>query len=96
MSKPYKQATGVAQNGLYLTTTNFEDLANAIVLKAAQDYKVLYRQYVFQSNGTGIRKELRRLERFFHSKWYQVLTSVDGDYLIKTLRAQVLEEGYDD
>lgn len=96
MSNPYKQAIGVERNGLHLTTTNYQDLANAIVLKAAQDYMMLYRQFVFQTNGTGVRKELRKLERFFHSGWYRILTSVDGDYLLKKLREHVLEEGYDD
>ena len=30
-----------------------------------------------------------RLEKFFHSGWYGVLTSVDPDYLIRKLREKV-------
>ena len=32
------------------------------------------------------RKEVRELEEFFHSDWYELLTDVDPDYLIRKLR----------
>lgn len=92
MGRAYKQALGVAQNGLHLTTTNFEDLANAIILQAADDYRIAYRQANVLSNGKSSQKDCRELERFFRSKWYRILTDVDGEYLIKVLRKQALEE----
>jgi hypothetical protein len=33
--------------------------------------------------------EAMRLEKFFHSGWYGVLTGVDPDYLIRKLREKV-------
>ena len=32
-----------------------------------------------------------QIEKFFRSEWYQVLTSVDGEYLIDRLRKEVAE-----
>lgn len=32
--------------------------------------------------------EVEKLERFFRSGWYSVLTSVDGDFLIRKMRAE--------
>ena len=92
MGKQLRPSRGVAQNGMHPTATNFEDLANAIILLAAQDYKVAYRQANILSVGKSSRQECRELERFFRSDWYKKLTSVDGEYLIKILRKQALEE----
>ena len=88
----YKQALGVARNGMPLTATNYEDLANAIIVMAAEDYKVAYRQANILSVGKSSQRECRELERFFRSDWYKKLTTVDGEYLIKILRKQALEE----
>lgn len=33
--------------------------------------------------------DIRECERFFRSGWYQVLTSVDGEYLIAKLRKAI-------
>ena len=70
----------------------WENLANAIVVQAALDYKKMLRDNSesFQDNtnrGKAIRK--RDIEKFFRSAWYQELTSVDGDYLIKKLQEEV-------
>jgi hypothetical protein len=75
-----------------LTATNFEDLANAIIVMAAEDYKVAYRQANVLSVGKSSQRECRELERVFRSDWYKKLTTVDGEYLIKILRKQALEE----
>lgn len=32
------------------------------------------------------------IERFCHSGWYGVLTGIDGDYLIRRLREEVLQK----
>ncbi len=55
----------------------YENLANAIVLNAVEEYR--------RSNNPQL---LRDLERFFRSEWYQVLTSVDGEMLIQKLRKE--------
>ena len=33
--------------------------------------------------------EAMQMEKFFHSGWYEILTDVDPDYLIRKLREKV-------
>lgn len=61
--------------------TPYENLANAIVLSAVRDYR----------NSTS-KDEIQSIERFFRSEWFSVLTSVDAEFLIRTLRE---ERGHD-
>lgn len=61
--------------------TPYENLANAIVLSAVKDYR-----------SSRNPDELKSIERFFRSDWFSVLTSVDGEFLIRTLRE---EKGHD-
>jgi hypothetical protein len=61
--------------------TPYENLANAIVLSAVRDYR----------NSTS-KDEIQSIERFFRSEWFSVLTSVDAEFLIRTLRE---EKGHD-
>lgn len=63
----------------------YENLANAIILRAAWDYQAALRRYrrTFEVND-----EMIRCEKFFRSSWFEVLTDVDGEYLIKKLRKE--------
>lgn len=73
----------------------WEALALAVVTQAALDYQALYayevlrrRRYSHQpSQGS-----LVELERFFRGKWFQRLTTLDGDYLLRMLREKVEQE----
>lgn len=55
----------------------YENLANAIILQAVKDYRL-----------TDNESELKEIERFFHSDWFSVLTSLDPDLLIQKLRKE--------
>jgi len=55
----------------------YENLANAIILRAVEDYRL-----------TDNEKELEEIERFFHSDWFATLTRLDPDLLIKKLRKE--------
>ena len=68
----------------------YEKLGNAIVLQAVSDYRRALRKVKKPKNREDIEGALR-LEKFFRSEWYQVLTSVDGVYLIERLREEVEE-----
>lgn len=61
--------------------TPYENLANAIVLSAVRDYR-----------NSSNKDEIKSIERFFRSDWFSVLTSVDAEFLIRTLRE---EKGHD-
>ena len=56
----------------------YEKLANAIVLQAVKDY----RNAKHSSTRTSV-------EQFFCSRWFQVLTSLDGEKLIIGLRREL-------
>lgn len=58
----------------------YQNLANAIVAVAADDYRTALK--------SGDRKLTTRLERFFHSGWYRTLTNLDADTLMGKLRQE--------
>ena len=72
----------------------YEEIANAIVIQACNDYKKAYKQSLHKSGIVGeADEELAKLEEFFRSDWYKQLTEVDGEYLMERLRNEVLEKG---
>ena len=54
-----------------------ENLANAIILQAAKDYRL-----------TDDEQQLQEIERFFRSGWFGALSKVDPEFLIKELRKE--------
>ena len=61
----------------------YENLANAIVLQAVKDYRLHDDE-----------QELTRIERFFRSDWFSVLTNVDPEILITKLRKEKVRYEY--
>lgn len=55
----------------------YKNLANAIILQAAKDYRL-----------TDDEQQLQEIECFFHSGWFGVLSKVDTEFLIKELRKE--------
>lgn len=74
-----------------LSENPYEALANAIVLQAVNDYRAALKKVKKNPNNREALDEALQIERFFRSQWYQVLTSVDGEYLINRLRREVSE-----
>lgn len=70
----------------------YEDLANGIVKQAADDYKkalktlsqCIRQGYDFKTTNN-IAYEIRILNRWFRSSWYETLTGIDSEYLIQHL-----------
>lgn len=69
----------------------YEGLANAIIVQACDDYRAAMKALKKNPHSTTARSEMESIERFFHSHWYGVLTSVDGDFLIRRLREEMEE-----
>lgn len=67
----------------------YEKLANAIVLTAAQDYRVALKKLKSKPRSRSAMQDAMECERFFRSGWYSVLTNVSGEYLIEQLRKEV-------
>ena len=66
----------------------YENLANAIVLSAVEDYRKAINKYSRNPDSKSAKAEVDSLERFFRSQWYSILTSVEGEFLIRKLRAE--------
>lgn len=64
----------------YRPEAGYEILANAIILQAVKDYRMAIRHFDLYTMG--------QLRHFFHSQWFQMLTSIDGDRLIKDIERQ--------
>ena len=67
----------------------YGDLANAIIIKACNDYRAALKRVKKNPENKNAIEEALSLERFFKSPWYQVLTSVDGEFLIRKIRAEI-------
>ena len=67
----------------------YERLANAIVLQAVTDYRVALKKIKANPRNKDAINEALQIEKFFRSGWYSVLTSVDGEYLIKKLQEEI-------
>ena len=75
--------------GKYLAEDPYERLANAIILQAASDYRRDLKKLKKNPQNRDILNEVLQIEKFFRSSWYQVLTTVDGEFLIQQLRKEI-------
>lgn len=69
--------------------TNYENLANAIVLQAVKDYRMALKSLKATPRNRTAMADKEEIERFFRSGWFSVLTSVDGEMLIRSLQMEV-------
>ncbi|QAT62992.1 hypothetical protein EQM13_16190 [Acidilutibacter cellobiosedens] len=68
----------------------YEDLANAIVITAVKDYRDVLKKLKKHPNSNYLQHTKNEIERFFHSKWYSVLTDIGPEFLIKKLNEEVI------
>lgn len=69
-------------------TDAYENLANAIILLAVKDYRQALKLLSKNPNSRSVMAAVNEMERFFRSDWYETLTSVDGEMLIRKLREE--------
>ena len=67
----------------------YVDLADAIIVRAVNDYRNALRGVSYNHNPPEI--IIKKLEKFFHSKWYRTLTKLNADYLICKLKEEYRE-----
>ena len=67
---------------------NYQKLADAIVLQVVKDYRRYLRKLMKHPGNEDAIREIKGIDRFFRSAWYRELTKIDGEYLIKQLRAE--------
>lgn len=66
----------------------YEKLANAIVLRAVDDYREAQRDLEVNPRYPLALRTVSDVERFFHSGWFSVLTSLDGVVLMQKLQKE--------
>lgn len=74
---------------------NFQDLANAVVVRAAKDYRRALKRLIKFPSSHSAKQAIMQLEVFFRSDYYKLLTSLDGERLIEKLK-QELEDALDE
>jgi len=67
----------------------YERLANAIILQAVRDYRTTLKALRMNPRNTTAKSDRDEIERLFRSQWYQALTTVDGEMLIRKLNEEV-------
>ena len=69
-----------------VTDIVYQNLANAIVLQAVEDYRNALKGISYNRYPPEI--AILELEKFFHSEYFKTLTKVNGDYLIDKLKKE--------
>jgi hypothetical protein len=64
-----------------------EELCNAIIIQAVKDYREALKGVTVGRQPRT--KTIHELERFFRSKWFTCLTTLDGERLMERLREEV-------
>ena len=72
-----------------LSEDPYERLANAIVIQAADDYRIALKKIKAHPKNREAIAEALEIEKFFRPGWYSQLTSVDGEYLIRRLQEEI-------
>ena len=75
--------------GKNLAEDSYERLANAIILSAVSDYRAALKRVKRNQRSKTAIDEALRIEKFFRSPWYQQLTPVDGELLIRRLQDEI-------
>jgi len=68
------------------TPEQWEDLANAIIIRAAFDYRTARKRLKEAPDNMYLKRVLKEIECFLLSDWYRCLTRVDGRYLLRRLK----------
>lgn len=66
----------------------YQALANAVVQNAAEEYRAALKRLDKDPDNVIAKAEVQELKRFFRSQWYEVLTEVDGEYLMEMLEKE--------
>ena len=69
----------------------YEKLANAIILKAVDDYRSALRKLNRREDDISALSTVREVERFFRSKRFADLCNLDGEILIDRLKGETYD-----
>lgn len=81
------------RNQLNITDDRVERIIEAIVVRAANDYRGLFRRRLYGRKLTEEEEtEFDKTEEFFESKWFTALTNMDGSYIMRKLEQEEREK----
>lgn len=64
---------------------HYENLANAIIAQAANDYRRALKTIKKRPNDIYANRDILECRRFFRSPFFRSLTTVDGEWLMKQI-----------
>ena len=67
---------------------NYQNLANAIILKAVEDWRDAVKRLKKKPNNELAYKEKYECENFFLSPWFDTLTMIRGEDLLRRLKEE--------
>jgi len=70
-------------------TDVYENLANAIIMQAATDYRDALRILRYSPKDKDALSDKNSIERFFRSGWFGILTNLHGEILISRIAQEV-------
>lgn len=88
----HQQTRTIAAAGgvnMYTRRDEWSDLAEAIILKAVDDYRHTSKRLLAKPDDDRLTLRKAEIERFFLSSWFQVLTDLDGKQLLQKLQAEI-------
>ena len=68
----------------------YENLAQAVILQTVKDYRTARKKLKYHPKNKDAKLMIEDCERFFRSDWFGVLTSVDGQMLLRKLQEEEL------
>lgn len=66
----------------------YQELANAIIVRAAEDYRTLLRLQRNYPNSSVVEQKIKELEYDIHTPFFQSLTSLDVDQLFSEIKTK--------
>lgn len=67
----------------------YTELANAIVIQAAKDYRKALKTLKRYPRYEPAKAVVAEVEEFFRFDWYRMLTSVDAEMLMRKIRREI-------
>ncbi len=74
----------------------YQELANAIVLQAVEDFRFLLKRLSVDPNDSVALREMQELELDIHTPFFLSLTTLDIDKLFSDVKDQFLKQDKDD
>ena len=69
----------------------YQLLANAIIMQAVKDYRFYSKKQLKSPDDAIIEGQIKLLEKFFKSEWFNELSNLDTKYLLNKIK-KILEE----